>query len=206
MIDPIKIAQQKVKLNELSKPIAGATSAITPANAKQALGNLSIPSKIPKSLEDVGLKKPELPIQPDPELLKKEAIAIAQTIRSDAEAMLQQKKEEELGKIRDGVETASNLAAKAVGLYIKMPLIDPKFLAFMAYMKAKEKLRELKQKASKENLKKSKEAFTFPMKPPKRLDLAQLSKISELPKIPKIPNIELPELPKIPNINLPKLP
>ena len=193
MIDPIKIAQQKVKLGELSKPIAGVTSAVSPANAKQALNNLSIPNKIPKSLEDVGLKKPELPIQPDPELLKKEAIALAQTIRSDAEAMLQQKKEEELGKIRDGVETAAKFAAKAVGLYIQMPLIDPKFLAFMAYMKAKEKLRELKQKASKENLKKSKEAFTFPMKPPTRLDLGQLPKI-EVPKIPKIPNINLPKI------------
>ncbi len=198
MIDPIKLAQQKAKLSDTIKTAETLKNKVVADKAKQALGNLKVPEKIPTSLEDLKGMVPELPIQPDPELLKKEAMARAQTLRADAEKLVQQRIEQELGKTRDAIETAGKLAALAVGFYFKAPLLDPKYLAYIAYMKAKEKLRELKQKASKENLKKSKEAFTFPMKPPRRIDLSELPKIPDIPKIPEIPKVNLPKLPKFP--------
>lgn len=188
MIDPIKLAQQKTKLDGLVKTAEAADNTVLANKAKEALNNLKIPEKIPTSLEDVGLKIPELPIQPDLELLKKEAMARAQTLRAEAEQMLQQRKEEEINKLKERVESLvpPQLIA-AAGLLLVLPIIDPKFLAWLAYQKAKQKIKELKQIASKENLKKSKEAFSFPMKPPARTELGQLSAISEKPKIPEIP-------------------
>jgi hypothetical protein len=192
--DPIKLAEQKTKLDGLIK---NTTSVDVSNNAKQALTKLSDPQNLLKSIPRLDK---ELPIQPDPELLKKQAMAEAQKLRSEAEQFLQQKKEEELAKIQDKVDLVAGLASKALGLYLKMPIIDPKFLAYMAYLKAKQKIRELKQKASKENLKKSKEAFTFPMKPPLKVEITGLPAV-EIPKIPEIPKVNLPNLP-----NLPKLP
>lgn len=193
MIDPIKVAQQKSKLGDISKAISTTNPSISTAALAQATDNLSIPEKIPTSLEDIGLKTPDLPIIPDPELLKKEALALAQTIRSEAEALLQQRKEEELAKLRDKVEPLSKLLGTTLGLYLKLPIIDPKYLAYLAYMEAKEKLRQLKQLTSKENLKKSKEAYTFPMKPPIKIDITQLPTV-QIPKIPEIPNINVPKI------------
>ena len=190
MLDPIDIAKQKLKVSNTLKVAESVDNKAIIASSKEKLAQLSNPAV---GLAAVKKLSPiqELPIQPDPELLKKEAMARAQTIRSDAEQMLQQKKEEELNKVRDKVETAGSLVGAAVALYFKLEITDPKFLANMAYMKAKEKVRELKQKASKENLKKSKEAFTFPMKPPIKLDLGELPKPT-IPKIPDLPRIDLP--------------
>lgn len=207
--DPVAVTLEKIKLNnavqaaserkakletfgQLNSPEWNqANKVITDATDK--LNSLTSPSAAINQLKELSPIK-ELPMQPDPELIKKEAMARAQKLKSDAEQLLQQKKEEELNKLKDKVEAAGGLLGKAAALYVKMPLIDPKFLAHMAYMEAKEKIQELKQKASKENLKKSKEAFTFPMKPPTRLDLGELPKL-QLPKIPEIP--KLPQLPKI---------
>ena len=190
MLDPIDIAKQKLKVSNTLKVAESVNNKEMIASSKEKLTQLANPAAglaAAKKLSPIQ----ELPIQPDPELLKKEAMARAQTIRSDAEQMLQQKKEEELNKVRDKVETAGSLVGAAVALYFKLEITDPKFLANMAYMKAKEKVRELKQKASKENLKKSKEAFTFPMKPPIKLDLGELPKPT-IPKIPDLPRIDLP--------------
>lgn len=200
MIDPLKVAQQKTKLDNLIKTAETVDNTSYANKAKEALLNLSIPEKIPKSFEELDIKKPELPIEPDPELIKKEAIARAQTIKADTEQLVQQRKEEELNKLK---ERAENLVSpeliSAAGLFIALPITDPKFLAWLAYQKAKQEVKNLKQKASKENLKKSKEAFTFPMKPPIRLELGQLPQLEvpKIPEIPKIPKIEIPTLPTI---------
>lgn len=206
--DPIDVAKQKTQVNARLKNATdtknqlesigkqGTTewnqASALQQSAQNKLNELSDSKSALNALKNASPIN-ELPIQPDPELLKKEALARAQTIRAEAEQFLQQKKEEELNKVRDKVELVGGLLGKAVGLYLKLPIIDPKFLAYIAYMEAKEKLRELKQKASKENLKKSKEAFTFPMKPPLKLDLGEVP-IPTPPKIPELPRIDLPNL------------
>lgn len=199
--DPIAVASQKVKLNDTIQKAADKKAALetlgkagteewnqTTKTINQATDKLKTVSSPSAALEQVKQLSPikELPIQPDPELIKREALARAQKFKSDAELLLQQKKEQELEKVRSKVEMASGLLSKAAGVYLKMPITDPKYIAYTAYKQGMAKLRELKQKASKENLKKSKEAFTFPMKPTVKLDLGQLPQIRP-PVIPKIP-------------------
>lgn len=186
--DPIKVAQQKVKLNNLG-------GAVSKQNTAAALSKVSVADAL-----QAGKNLKELPIQPDPELIKKEAIAKAHTLRAEAEQLVQQKKEEELAKVKDKVDLVSGLVGKAVAAYIKLPVLDPKFLAYMAYLKAKQKIRELKQTVSKENLKKSKEAFTHPMKPMPRIEVGKLT-TTQLPKIPEIPKI--PSIPAVPTVTTP---
>lgn len=213
MIDPIQAAKQKVQLNSTLQKATDAknklesvgqqgTDAWNRANAvansaKEQINNLANPDAAINATKDL-LPIKELPIQPDPELLKKEALAQAQKYRSQAEELIQQKKEEEINKLKQRVEQVAGPFALAAGLFLSLPIIDPKYLAYLAYEKAKQQIRELKQKASKENLKKSKEAFTFPMKPTVKLELGQLPQLPEVPKIPEIPKITLPNLPKLP--------
>lgn len=209
--DPIAVASQKVQLNDSLQKAADKKAALeslgkagteewnratnTINQATDKLKTLSTPSAALDQAKQL-VPIPELPIQPDPELIKREALARAQKLRSDAELLLQQKKEEELNKIRGKVDAAGGFVSKAAGIFLKMPIVDPKFIAYTAYKQAKAKIRELKQKASKENLKKSKEAFTFPMKPPVKLDLGELPQI-KAPTIPEIPT-NLPSANPIP--------
>lgn len=220
-MDPLELAKKKTQLlNTVKKAESAKTALKSTGNlgtelqrntnisdlANKQLQNLNVGGVSAVDVTDVKKLK-ELPIQADPELLKKEAMAKAQTLRADAEQMLQQKKEEEINKLKDRAENLipPQLIA-AAGLFLVLPITDPKFLATIAYQKAKTKIKELKQKASKENLKKSKEAFTFPMKPPTKLELGELPKIPEVPKIPEIPKLNVPRLPEIPRINLPNNP
>jgi hypothetical protein len=210
MIDPIQVAKQKIQLNSALQKAGDTKSKLeatgqqgTPtwrrANAvedaaKEQLDNLASPDAVINDVKDLSPIK-ELPIQSDPEMLKKETEARAQEYKSQAEELVQEKKEQEINKLKQRLEQSAGRFAPAVGLFLKLPISDPKFRAALSYEKAKQKIRELKQKASKENLKKSKEAFTFPMKPPVKPELGQLPQVPQVPKIPQIPTINLPILP-----------
>jgi hypothetical protein len=191
MLDPISLAQQKTKLNEVIKTAQAINNQVILDKSVAALANLK--DQIPKPLEIVQAQLDQLPIQPDLELIKKEMEAQVQTVRAEVEQLLQQRKEEEINKLRDRVETLAGPFVPAIGIFLKLPTKDPKILAYTAFAAAKKKIRQLKQQASKENLKKSKEAFTFPMKPPSRLELGQLPKVDP-PKIPQIPSINIPTI------------
>jgi hypothetical protein len=94
--------------------------------------------------------------------------------------------------------TLSAIALKIYFAYpIKLPSIDVKAAAKNAYAKTKKEIRELRQKVSKENLKKGKETFKYPMKP-KELSIPKIPEIPKLPPIPQIP--EIPNIPRIPNL------
>lgn len=201
-IDPINIAKNKTITQRIEKAagVAASTSAVAGAAATVVGGITSANSAIDaanKQLQNLERlnKLKDLPIQPDPELLKQEGLALAQTLRADAETMLQQRKDEEINKLKDRAEALIPPAAiKAAGLLLVLPIIDPKYLAWLAYQKAKSELKKIKQKASKVNIKRSKEAFTFPMKPPKKLELGQIPNL-QIPKIPEIPRIDIPKNP-----------
>lgn len=188
MIDPIKIAQQKVKLTDLIKTAETSNNQIIANRARAALNNLNVSDKVNlhDKLETVKTLQPIT--QTNIEMVKKEAVAAAHTAKANADALLQKSKETDLSNLRNRVESSISQLLSKGGLFPKLPLRDPKVLAHLAYMQAKEKIRELKQKTSKENLKKSKEVYTFPMKPPIRIDLGQIPRV-EVPKIPEIPNI-----------------
>lgn len=191
-IDPIQLA----KVKTLAKKVQSTTTTLPSVGTNQVATANAVIDSVNKQLENLDRlnQLKELPIQPDPELLKKEAMARAQTLRSDAETMLQQRKEEEINKLKEKAEALIPPALiKAAGLLPVLPILDPKILAWLAYQKIKQEIKNLKQKASKENIKRSKEAFTFPMKPPKRLELGNISQL-EVPKIPEIPRIDLPKI------------
>jgi hypothetical protein len=155
----------------------------------------------------------KLPTIKSPEIVKKQIEAEIQDRKVQIDTVVQLAKEQ-------SVDTAkTQLKEGFVGLLPKVPaipklfILDPKFIAQLAYARAKQEVADFRQKLSKENLKKSKEAFTFPMKP--SLTIPTIPKIPELPKLPNItlpqlPTIALPSIPPIPKIpqlpTIPKLP
>lgn len=193
MIDPINAATDLTKKaaidaakgvanNAKGAAIAAATAAVPPVAAAAA----------------EKLKK--LPTTKDPELVKTQAKAEAQKLKGELESKLQQEKDKKIEELKDKASVLAPLVVPGIALFLKLPILDPKILATLAFLKAQQEFRELKQKASKENLKKAKENFTFPMKPP--TSLGGIPKIPEVPKIPKLPTIptSLPSLPNIPKL------
>lgn len=186
-LDPISFAQQKIKLNDIVTAAQTTNNQLVVNKASEALTKLNT-LEITPLVSTVAQSLPKLPVQIDSSLLKKIAEARAQTIKAEAELLLQKAKEEELTNLKNRVNRLAPAFPSLPGFFLKLPITDPKYLAHLTFLEAKERIRELKQKASKENLKKSKEAFTFPMKPPTRFDLG-LTAIPDVPKIPNIPTL-----------------
>lgn len=183
MTDPIQSAVNLSTAAAAGVAASAATAAVT-----------SVANAIPAGVNDA-LKK--LPLTKDPELLKQMAMAEAQKLVGEAQAKLQNEKETRIEELKSKALVLAPLAAAAVSLYLKLPILDPKILATLAFLKAQQEFRELKQKASKQNLKKAKETFTFPMKPPRSFtDLPKLPSIPQIPDIPTLPNVS-----RLPNIS-----
>lgn len=164
MIDPLDAATNlaKTKLANMATD-----------KAAQAISNA-----VPKNINLDKLKK--IPLTKDPELLKQQAKAEAQKIVGEKQNEIQQLKEKKIEELKDKAAKLAPLAAVGVALFLKLPVLDPKLLATIAFLKAQKELREAKQKISKENLKKAKENFTYPIKPP--TGLPQIPKVPEIPK------------------------
>lgn len=185
MTNPIQSAIQVTKANASGIASSAASSAAAAASSVVA-------DAIPMGAAD---KLKKLPLTKDPELLKHELKAEGQKLVAEAQEMLQQEIDKKTEGLKDKVALLASLAAGAVSLYVKLPILDPKVIATNAFLKAQQEFRELKQKASKENIKKAKESFTFPMKPP-----TSLSGIPPIPQVPKLPTLPtLPPIPKIPS-------
>lgn len=166
--DPLKTAMDVTK--------AAASGVTVPTNVTGATNQANTTIDAAKTNLD------SLAKYKDPELIKKEAEAKAITLVADKQQqILAQKAEIE----KQVAEKLTVLLTLYLAFPPKLPAINPKALAKKAYEKGKKELRELKQSVSKENLKKSKEAFKYPMKP-KELTVPQ---IPEIPKLPPIPNL-----------------
>ena len=90
---------------------------------------------------------------------------ISKKLVGEKQNELQQIKEKKIDEVKDKIGKLSPLVAAGIGLFIKLPMLDPKILATIAFLKGQKELREEKQKVSKENLKNAKENFTYPIKP-----------------------------------------
>lgn len=152
------------------------------------LAKSSIPNSLPKTavvpppvITDVSEKIKKLPTMKDKELIKKQLEAEVQKKKGELENKLQQEKDKKIEEMKDKLATLAPLAAGALALYLKLPILDPKVLATIAFLKAQKELQDLKQKVSKENLKKAKENFTYPIKPP-------TGGLPALPKVPELPS------------------
>ena len=114
-LDPLEFAKKKTQLNDTLKTAETGKKSLQSAGnlgpelqrntkvadlANKQLQDLNVGGITASDVTDIKALK-ELPIQPDPELLKKEAMAKAQVLRAEAEQMLQQRKEEEINKLKD---------------------------------------------------------------------------------------------------------
>lgn len=155
----------------------------------------------------------KLPTIKSPEIVKKQIEAEIQDKKVQLDTILQLAKQEAVDTAKAQLKEGFAGLLPKLPTIPKLPILDPKFIAQLAYARAKQEVSDFRQKLSKENLKKSKEAFTFPMKP--QLTIPTMPKIPELPKLPDIklpqlPTVKLPSIPPIPKIpqlpEFPKLP
>jgi hypothetical protein len=165
--DPLKKAMDitRAKANEVSTPIAIST--------------------VTTGVETNKAKLESLTKYKDTELIKKEAEARVMTLVADKQQEILAQKDEIEKQVAEKLELLMTLY---LAFPPKLPVINPKALAKKAYEQGKKELRELKQSLSKENLKKGKEAFKYPMKP-KELSVPKIPEIPKLPPLPKLPNI-----------------
>jgi hypothetical protein len=184
VFDPLKSAMDATKAaaSNLSIP----NSADASATANSAIGQANTAADAAQAKLD------ELAKFKDPEFIKKEAEARAMALVADKQQELLAQKAEIENQVTEKLTLLTDAVALGLTVYLafppKLPAIDVKALAKKAYQKTKKEIRELRQKVSKENLKKGKETFKYPMKP------KELS-IPKIPEIPKLPEITLPKLP-----------
>ena len=185
------------------------------AATKAAASNLSIPNNIVgtanasidqtnAAADAAQAKLDALAKYKDPEFIKKEAEARVMALVADKQQELLAQKTDIENQVTEKLTLLTEALALALTVYLafppKLPAIDVKALAKKAYAKTKKELQDLRQKVSKENLKKGKETFKYPMKP-KELTIPKIPEIPKLPpipKIPEIPKISLPTIPKLP--------
>jgi hypothetical protein len=179
--------------------------------------NIGLPSPSSPGVAAVGslveTRIAKLPTIKSPEIVKKQIEAEIQDRKVQIDTVVQLAKEQSVDTAKTQLKEGFVGLLPKVPAIPKLPILDPKFIAQLAYARAKQEVADFRQKLSKENLKKSKEAFTFPMKP--SLTIPTIPKIPELPKLPNItlpqlPTIALPSIPRIPKIpqlpTIPKLP
>jgi hypothetical protein len=136
-----------------------------------------------------------LPTVPDPALIYRQKEA---EVLKKLAALDQQQIELQEIALNDATEQIRNLTIPTLPIPLKIPLLSPKILSAVAVAKREKLLAKLRQEKSKINLKKGKELFTYPLKPPKSL---QLPSTPTLPSLPSVPTV-----PKIPTVDsLPKL-
>ena len=185
------------------------------AATKAAASNLSIPNNIVgtanasidqtnAAADAAQAKLDALAKYKDPEFIKKEAEARVMALVADKQQELLAQKTDIENQVTEKLTLLTETLALALTVYLafppKLPAIDVKALAKKAYAKTKKELQDLRQQVSKENLKKGKETFKYPMKP-KELTIPKIPEIPKLPpipKIPEIPKISLPTIPKLP--------
>jgi hypothetical protein len=207
--DPLKSAMDATKAaaSNLSIPNSAAGATALASGAASTAANAAI-GQANAAADAAQAKLDELAKFKDPEFIKKEAEARAMALVADKQQELLAQKAEIENQVTEKLTILTDGLALALAVYLafppKLPAIDVKALAKKAYQKTKKEIRELRQKVSKENLKKGKETFKYPMKP-KELSIPKIPEIPKLPPIPQIP--EIPSIPRVPNIpRIPNLP
>lgn len=126
----------------------------------------------------------KLPTVKDPRLLKQELEAEIQARISLLEEQKQKVQDEVAEGLKKALELYFMFALRSFPIP-KLPIIDPKTLAWLAYLRVKNEIMQLKQLVSRENLKKSKEKFTYPIS--KKVSDIKAIKPPSFKDIPKIP-------------------
>lgn len=119
-----------------------------------------------------------LPATKDPALIKKHAEAEAAKKQAELEETTLKTKDEAIQQLKNKI---NELEKPVLAFPPKIPIIDPKILAFVSFATQAKELIKKRKEASKKNVTTGKEVYKFPMK---------LSKETvKLPEIPIINNI-----------------
>lgn len=166
----IKTEQQKEKLSRVNK--------------EETLSKVD-------TIKDEKISK--LPIVKNLDLIKKQKEAEFHTKKTELERKKQELEEIGVDDVKAKLKGFATQTVKS-SLLPKLPTVDPKFLAAISFAKKLKEVRDKKQQVSKENLKKSTEMYTFPIK--------KVSPVTE-PPTPLPPPVP-PDIPTKPPSTTPK--
>jgi hypothetical protein len=168
MSDPIENAIKTTASNNFnsikSTAVTSATSVITAVTPQEVTATLD--------------KLKKLPINKDPELIKKQLEANTLKKKAEAEQLVLNTKDT---VIETAKEKLKELVLPAIPFPPKLPVIDPKILQAAAVGLQAKELWKQRKNLSKKNLQKGKETYSFPLKP--------VNLKPELPQIPDLPTL-----------------
>lgn len=177
--------------SQLPSNLNSVTGNINRANITNAASSAAITAAtaaLPPGLMAAKAKLDKLPITKDPELAKKQLEAELQKKKGELTNKLQQEKNNKIEELKN---RAASIIPPALGIaagLAKKSLTDPKIMATLSFLKQLKQTREKKQSESKENLKKAKEMFTFPMKLVNQPEATPTASISSSPIPTVTPN------------------
>jgi hypothetical protein len=134
----------------------------------------------------------KLPLDKDPELIKREIEADILEKEAKIKEMLMVDREK---LIEDAKSKLKALALATLPLPLKVPLIDPKILQAVALAKQIKKLLKERKNIAKKYLSKGKELYTYPIKQ-YDLDLPTKPTVPSLPKPPSVPKLPIKSNPR----------
>lgn len=142
-----------------------------------------------QALEGISNFKDTLPLEVDRELLERRIEAKKQKIQSEIDQL---KLEAEERAIEFAKQKLEEFALGKLPEIPKLPVIDPKIIQTVLLFNREKLFETLKQITTRENLKKSREVFTYPITPlePKLPETETVSSITEqIPTEINIPNL-----------------
>ncbi len=130
-----------------------------------------------------------LPIDKDPELIKRQAEAAILKKKAEVEELVALKKEEAIQQLKTKL---SSLTVPSIPFPPKLPSVNAALLQGKAILQQAKELAKQKAKESRENLEKGIELYSFPVTtlekvPPPELPNIQPPKVPQLPKVPDLP-------------------
>ena len=172
VIDDLLHVEQKITV--VTDPIQQAISIAAAKKNNVSADAIALKTTVTDSI-------PKLPKIKNPILIAKQAEADAQKAQSEIKNKLLTQSHTSL----DVVKKKLSSFKKPTVSFPKLPLLDKKALQTSIVLKKIKQLAKDRQKASVENLKKSKDAFRYPMASAQKT-IAPI--ISDLPTLPKLPS------------------
>lgn len=178
-----------VILNAIQSTISNYTRMATSASVSTpsiatAAGTVVISQSPAIELTEERIKK--LPTVKSVELIKQESEAEIHKQFTEQQRVLQEAAEQRIASAKTALESYVG-NSPTLSIILKLPIVDPKFLASITYNKLKNTIREDKQKATKKNIKDSVKKFKYPMAP-------TLPTIPQIPDVPRLSNITVPTI------------
>lgn len=167
-------------INKAKASSAGVTTDITQSSADIVS---DIKNKTNKNLNE---KLNKLPLDKDPLLIARQKEAEALEIKAKASEVKLISKDKAVELAKDGIKGAVVAGFPNIP---KLPVLDKKILDGIALAKQLKNLYKERSKVSKENLKKGKELYSYPIGKITPISLETLESEVPIPKVPSVPKL-----------------